>query len=127
MKQSEIITIALVATMGTLTAAFTLNAVLGDPNMRTETIKVVEPITSELIEPDEEIFNADAINPTIEVYVGSCEDVDQNGILDQAELVACGQASDATEDVLEDQTNPVNAAQPGTVNTNQPGNNAREQ
>ncbi len=40
--------------------------------------------------PDPEIFNAGAINPTIEVYVGDCEDIDQNGILDMAELIACG-------------------------------------
>lgn len=92
MKQSDIITIILVAISGTVVAFLSVNALLGDPNEKTAEVKTIDVIASELEVPDPEVFNEDAINPTIEVYVGECEDVDQNGILDRAELVACGQA-----------------------------------
>ena len=29
--------------------------------------------------PDNEVFNYDALNPTVEVYVGECEEYDANG------------------------------------------------
>ena len=36
-------------------------------------------VTTQLAEPDEEIFNAKALNPTVEVYVGDCEEYDGYG------------------------------------------------
>ena len=38
----------------------------------------------------------------MEVYVGACEDVDQNGILDAAELEACTTVEEDAEDENED-------------------------
>lgn len=32
-----------------------------------------------LTQPDDEIFNYDALNPTVEVYVGDCKEVDSEG------------------------------------------------
>ncbi|MBR5621111.1 hypothetical protein IKW75_01340, partial [Candidatus Saccharibacteria bacterium] len=32
-----------------------------------------------LLEPDAEVFNYRAINPTVEVYVGDCDEYDENG------------------------------------------------
>lgn len=91
MKQSDIFTLILVAGVGTLASFFVCNALLGDPNeASTKFTRLTQVISAELTEPDPEIFNSTAINPTIEVYVGDCEDIDQNGILDMAELVACG-------------------------------------
>lgn len=38
------------------------------------------PVTStEIIEPDDSIFNVNAINPTVEVFVGNCVAYDING------------------------------------------------
>ena len=34
---------------------------------------------ADLAEPDPEVFNYDALNPTVEVYVGDCAEVDENG------------------------------------------------
>ena len=92
MKQSDIITIVLVAGIGTFIAAMLCNLILGNPDEKSVTFKTVQVIEADLAEPDPEVFNVDAINPTIEVYVGDCEDVDQNGVLDEAELIACGRA-----------------------------------
>lgn len=91
MKQSDIFSIILIATIGTLAAFFIVNTLLGDPNEKSVSFKTIGEISKGVVTPDSEVFNNVAINPTIEVYVGSCEDVDQNGMIDEAELVACGQ------------------------------------
>ena len=91
MRQSDIFTLVLVAGIGTLSAFFICNAIMGDPDLaKTEFKTLNKTISNTLANPDPEIFNGLAINPTIEVYVGDCEDIDQNGILDMAELIACG-------------------------------------
>lgn len=91
MKQSDIFTLILIAGIGTLAAFFLCNAIMGDPDLAVTEFKTLSSvIDNKLVAPDLEIFNGNAINPTVEVYVGNCEDIDQNGILDMAELVACG-------------------------------------
>ena len=62
-----------------------------------EKVKTIDVIQSGLEEPDPEMYNIDAINPTIEVYVGDCRDTDQNGILDSAELEACQENSNGSK------------------------------
>ena len=90
MKQSDIISLVLIASVGTLAAFFVCQAIMGDPNEASVKFKSLSSvITSKLVDPDPEVFNSTAINPTVEVYVGGCEDVDQNGILDDTELEAC--------------------------------------
>lgn len=101
MKRSDIYSLILIAGVGTLAAFLACNALLGDPNKASVEFTTVSTVlTSDLAEPNEEIFNGTAINPTIEVYVGDCEDIDQNGMLDKAELIACGreQAPDEEDD-----------------------------
>ena len=91
MKQSDIFTLVLIAGIGTLASFFVCNMIFSDPNEASVTFKTVSSVIEpDLVSPNAEIFNSTAINPTIEVYVGNCEDIDQNGILDMAELVACG-------------------------------------
>lgn len=99
MKRSDIYSLILIAGIGTLAAFFMCNAILGDPNKaEVEYKRVRNVLTSDLAEPDAEIFNSRAINPTVEVYVGDCEDIDQNGMLDMAELIACGREEAPEED-----------------------------
>lgn len=93
MKQSDIFTLVMIAVIGTMGAFFACNALMGDPSTASVKFKTVNRVvTSELVSPDPEIFNSISINPTIEVYVGDCEDIDQNGILSDAELESCEQA-----------------------------------
>lgn len=99
MKQSDIFTLILVAGIGTLAAFFACNALLGDPDMaKTEFKTLSKTISKDLAMPDPEVFNGTAINPTIEVYVGDCEDIDRNGLLDMAELIACGKEQAPTDE-----------------------------
>lgn len=101
MKQSDIFTLILVAGIGSLASFFLCNAILGDPDEASvEFTRLSQVISADLTEPDPEIFNSTAINPTIEVYVGDCEDIDQNGILDMAELVACGREEAIVEETV---------------------------
>lgn len=97
MKQSDVFTILIVAAVGTIAAYFGVNALLGDPNKQSVSFNTIDDITATLSAPDSELFNPDAINPTVEVYVGDCEDVDQNGILSTEEMIACGKITE--EDV----------------------------
>jgi len=81
----------MIAGIGTLVAFFVCQSLMGDPNEAS--IKYRKPLTvisNELKMPDPEVFNSTAINPTVEVFVGDCEDINQNGILDDFELEACG-------------------------------------
>lgn len=96
MRRSDIFTVTFVASVGVLLTFIACSFLLGDPDTRYLKHKTIGKITADLTSPDSEVFNVDAINPTVEVYVGSCEDVDRNGILDRAELVACGRATPET-------------------------------
>ncbi len=107
MKQSDIFTLILIAGIGTIAAFFVCRTILGDPNEATTKFKTINrTISSELVQPDDEVFNSTAINPTVEVYVGDCEDIDQNGILDEAELEACAKVIEGEEN--KDPENPEN-------------------
>lgn len=91
MKQSDIFALILIAGIGTLAAFLVCNAIMGNPDEAVTKFKALDKVISkDLTVPNPEIFNVGAVNPTIEVYVGNCEDIDQNGILDQWELMACG-------------------------------------
>lgn len=98
MKQSDIFTIVIIALVGTLAAFFGVSSFLGDPDKASVEIVTVQAVSASLTEPDSELFNSYAINPTVEVYVGNCEDVDHNGILSQAELIQCNGTSEDTND-----------------------------
>lgn len=107
MKQSDIFTLILIAGIGTLAAFFLCNAIMGDPDeAKVSFTRLGSVISANLATPDPEVFNSTAINPTIEVYVGECEDIDHNGILDRVDLIACGKEDvdavtlETTEDEL---------------------------
>ena len=98
MKQSDVFAIILVVSVGTLAAALLCNMILGDPDLLSVQYKAMDPVKAQLATPDPELFNPDSINPTVEVYVGECEDVDQNGIIDAAELAICNNTEYDPED-----------------------------
>ncbi len=95
MKQSDIIAIVLVGMIGVGVSWVGVNQFLGNPDDAQVSFKTIELVNADLDTPDPEVFNADAINPTVEVYIGSCEDADGDGVLSQAERVACGQVKDS--------------------------------
>ena len=98
MKKADIATIILVASLSTLITYWVVDAMLPKPDEMTETIETMDIISVEVAEPDGEVFNPSAINPTVEVFVGRCEDVDQNGYIDEAEQAACDQGGEEPEE-----------------------------
>ena len=109
MKTSDYVTVGFIAVFVTVIAYFLVNSLLGDPSeasVRFEYLDSAEAVSS-YAEPDKEVFNAAAINPTVEVYIGSCEDQNLDGRLDEKERRDCGMdayetaTGGATNDYLE--------------------------
>jgi hypothetical protein len=73
MKKSDIAMIILIASLSMLVAYFAAKAVLGDPNTESVTVKTVDAISADVTEPDAQVFNDDAINPTVEIIIGENE------------------------------------------------------
>ena len=97
MKQNDIMTAAVVAISGFLVSLLLCNVLLGDPNENSKVINSIEPVSNEIAKPNPEVFNSRAINPTVEVYVGQCEDWDRNGSIDNAEWAACYNTDENSE------------------------------
>ncbi|MBQ3293723.1 hypothetical protein IJG96_01135 [Candidatus Saccharibacteria bacterium] len=90
MKTSDYVTVGFIAVFVTVVAYFLVNSLLGDPSEASVRFEYLESVSSSLATPDAEIFNVAAINPTVEVYIGSCEDTNLDGELDDDERRACG-------------------------------------
>ena len=70
MKNSDIATIILIASVSVLIAYFVTDGIIGKPTNESVRVKTIDPISAEVTEPDSEIFNKGAINPTVEVVIG---------------------------------------------------------
>ena len=70
MKNSDIAGITFIASLSVIVAFFIADAVIGRPTDESVRVKTIDPITAEVETPDSSIFNADAINPTVEVVIG---------------------------------------------------------
>lgn len=73
MKRTDIAMIILIASMSMLVSYFTAKAILGDSQSEAVMVKTADPISPDVADPDERIFNKDAINPTVEVFIGEGE------------------------------------------------------
>jgi len=63
--------IILIASVSILVAYFVANSLpLFKNAQKPVSVKVADPITSEIDEVDKTVFNKDAINPTVEVIIG---------------------------------------------------------
>ena len=97
MKTSDYITVGFIAIFVTILAYVAVNSILGDPKEKSVKFEYLDYDSTDLVMPDEDIFNSAAINPTVEVYVGSCVDQDQNGVLNEEERRNCGQDAMETD------------------------------
>lgn len=70
MKNSDIATLILIASASMLIAYFVTDGLIGKPANESVKVKTIDSISAEIQEPDENIFNKDAINPTVEVVIG---------------------------------------------------------
>ena len=73
MKNSEIATLILIASVSIMIAYFVADGLIGQPtsaSVKSKTVQTIDPMTADVVTPDNTIFNKDAINPTVEVFIG---------------------------------------------------------
>ena len=76
--KTDLATSILAAIIGVVAAYFLCNLIL--PGIDRVTFKTLgESFTYKLVEPNVELFNYRALNPTVEVYVGKCQSYNENG------------------------------------------------
>lgn len=71
MKRSDIAMIVLIASVSLLVSFFAVQAIFGETATENAKVKTIEKIDASIVEPDTSIFNENAINPAVEVQVGS--------------------------------------------------------
>ncbi|MDO4611891.1 MAG: hypothetical protein Q4B29_00280 [Candidatus Saccharibacteria bacterium] len=114
--KTDLATSILAAIVGTVLAYFIVNIFL--PPIESFTFSTLSGTNNySLTEPDEDIFNFRALNPTVEVYVGDCTNYSETGeCLD--DVRSSGVQEAPVEEVLKE--SPVEESADG------PENNASE-
>lgn len=69
MKRNDLIIIGFIALFTAVITYVAANAYLSNTTQKTTTAPKVERITSEIVEPNPEIFNTNAINPTVQISI----------------------------------------------------------
>lgn len=76
--KSDLATSIGVAIIGVVAAYFVCNIFIGD--IEPVKVKTVDAsVSATLANPDPEVFNYRALNPTVEVYVGECTEYNESG------------------------------------------------
>lgn len=76
--KTDLATSITLAIVGALIAFFVCNLFIGP--IESFSFKNLESeVTPELDEPNAEVFNYKALNPTVEVFVGNCSEYNANG------------------------------------------------
>lgn len=69
MKKTDIAMIILIASISVLIAFFIAKSIFGDVNTGTAKVKTIDKIDSLIVEPSPDIFNKNAINPTVQAQI----------------------------------------------------------
>lgn len=73
MKKTDIAMIIFIASISMLVAYFIAKAIFGGVYDGSSRVKVIDSISSEVVQPDPAIFNKNAINPAVQVQVTGTE------------------------------------------------------
>ena len=82
--KTDLATSVIAAIAGVLIAYFVTNMFIGPIEDITYTT-VDSKVNANLSDPDPEVFNYRALNPTVEVYVGECDEYNKDGECIEAE------------------------------------------
>ncbi len=74
MKKNEVAILILVVSLVAMLTYFSVNAIIGKAGSKPVSVEVAEPISEDVVQPSDTIFNPSAINPTVKVKIG-----DQSG------------------------------------------------
>ena len=70
MKKSDWALVVLIVAIAGVISYFIVSALLPEPNKDPQTVPTAEPIATSVAAPSQQIFNAEAINPTVKVTIG---------------------------------------------------------
>lgn len=70
MKKNEIALLILVASLAAFVTYLAANALIGGRTSQPVAVESIEPISAEIQTPSKEIFNDQAINPTVPINIG---------------------------------------------------------
>jgi hypothetical protein len=70
MNKNQISILVLIVAITGLASYFAGSAVLGDKVSKPVSVPTVEPISTEIVKPDQTVFTPDAINPTVPIAIG---------------------------------------------------------
>lgn len=70
MKKNDIAVIILIASITLVVSYLIVKAIFGEPKGQQTTVEKVESISATLEDPSPQIFNKQAINPTIVIKIG---------------------------------------------------------
>ena len=94
----DLATSIITAVIGVLISYFVCGFFLGEGSS-VDVKTVSSTVSSSLAEPNVDIFNYKALNPTVETYVGECQEYDENGnCIDDA---LSGQSQEVIEEIIE--------------------------
>lgn len=71
MKKNDIALIVLIVSISLVISYFVVKSIIGNPKGQQVSAETVEPITPNLTQPSNKIFNRDAINPTVVIQIGN--------------------------------------------------------
>ena len=69
MKKSDVAMIILIASISVILSFFIAKSIFGDVYSGSAKVKTIDKIDSSIIEPSKEIFNENAINPTVPINI----------------------------------------------------------
>ncbi|MBR3248528.1 hypothetical protein IKF89_00660 [Candidatus Saccharibacteria bacterium] len=76
--KSELFTAIIAAVAGVLISYFVCNLFIGE--IEPVAITTIEnEVSAELPDPNPEVFNYKALNPTVEIFIGDCTEYDASG------------------------------------------------
>ena len=71
MKKSDIAVLVLIVSLTLVISFLLVKALFGEPQNENVKVEKVEPISASLVQPSANIFNRDAINPTVVIQIGN--------------------------------------------------------
>ena len=71
MKKTDLSMIFFIAVVSIVASFFIAKSIVGDVYKGTATVKTIDKIDAVIVEPSSEIFNENAINPSVQVEIDS--------------------------------------------------------
>jgi hypothetical protein len=71
MKKSDIAVLVLIVSLTLVISFLLVKSLFGEPQNANVKVEKVEPISASLVQPSSNVFNREAINPTVVIQIGN--------------------------------------------------------